>query len=237
MMWPPRPPSPPSGPPLGTNFSFRKLTFPSPPLPAFSSIVTSSTMLAVFWMAKLVTASSQTFCPQRLTLSNSARGSGRDRGLSTPSSPSAMVPSADGTAPSNGRVTLAGRWLRTYTRAPQPKVASTNKTSSSWICGGCSTEAATPATTKDRQSASGAGGWMAAALSWDTDMALVSARACVATGARKPLSRVGCAFTNGVLKLAELANTVGPDVVVNNVKLMATHPIPNAASARNSLHL
>src|SRR6266850_2451705 len=34
MTLPPSPPSPPSGPPLGTYFSRRKLTQPSPPLPA-----------------------------------------------------------------------------------------------------------------------------------------------------------------------------------------------------------
>ena len=40
---PPSPPSPPSGPPRGTYFSRRKLTQPSPPLPASTSTVTLST--------------------------------------------------------------------------------------------------------------------------------------------------------------------------------------------------
>src|SRR5450759_3764427 len=41
-MLPPRPPSPPSGPPRGTNFSRRNDAEPSPPLPAWTSMVTSS---------------------------------------------------------------------------------------------------------------------------------------------------------------------------------------------------
>src|SRR5690606_27033656 len=41
-MLPPRPPSPPSGPPRGTCFSRLKLTAPSPPLPACTSIRASS---------------------------------------------------------------------------------------------------------------------------------------------------------------------------------------------------
>ena len=40
---PPSPPSPPSGPPKGTYFSRRKLTQPSPPLPASKQTTTSST--------------------------------------------------------------------------------------------------------------------------------------------------------------------------------------------------
>ena len=40
---PPSPPSPPSGPPNGTYFSRRKLTQPSPPLPASKRTTTSST--------------------------------------------------------------------------------------------------------------------------------------------------------------------------------------------------
>src|SRR5215468_1999449 len=40
---PPWPPSPPSGPPRGTNFSRRKLHAPSPPRPALIWIQTSST--------------------------------------------------------------------------------------------------------------------------------------------------------------------------------------------------
>jgi hypothetical protein len=40
---PPWPPSPPSGPPRGTNFSRRKLHAPSPPRPALIWIRTSST--------------------------------------------------------------------------------------------------------------------------------------------------------------------------------------------------
>src|SRR5437763_10637839 len=39
---PPRPPSPPEGPPLGTNFSRRNARQPLPPSPAFTRIVTSS---------------------------------------------------------------------------------------------------------------------------------------------------------------------------------------------------
>src|SRR5450756_567812 len=41
-MPPPWPPSPPSGPPLGTNFSRLKWATPSPPLPAWTSILASS---------------------------------------------------------------------------------------------------------------------------------------------------------------------------------------------------
>src|SRR5215469_18949119 len=40
---PPWPPSPPSGPPKGTNFSRRKLTLPRPPWPAWTLIRASST--------------------------------------------------------------------------------------------------------------------------------------------------------------------------------------------------
>src|SRR5207248_8723622 len=39
---PPRPPSPPEGPPRGTNFSRRKATHPLPPSPAFTRIRASS---------------------------------------------------------------------------------------------------------------------------------------------------------------------------------------------------
>src|SRR5262249_30277931 len=39
---PPLPPSPPEGPPRGTNFSRRKATQPLPPSPAFTRIVASS---------------------------------------------------------------------------------------------------------------------------------------------------------------------------------------------------
>src|SRR5690554_4970840 len=42
-MLPPWPPSPPSGPPLGTYFSRRKLRQPLPPLPASTMIEASST--------------------------------------------------------------------------------------------------------------------------------------------------------------------------------------------------
>src|SRR5712691_11673527 len=41
-MPPPPPPSPPSGPPRGTFFSRLKLTMPSPPLPAWTSMRASS---------------------------------------------------------------------------------------------------------------------------------------------------------------------------------------------------
>src|SRR5512137_256065 len=40
---PPRPPSPPSGPPFGMNFSRRNDALPSPPFPAATSMVASST--------------------------------------------------------------------------------------------------------------------------------------------------------------------------------------------------
>src|SRR5882672_2588511 len=43
MTDPPSPPSPPSGPPLGTYFSRRKETHPSPPSPALTWIMASST--------------------------------------------------------------------------------------------------------------------------------------------------------------------------------------------------
>src|SRR5688572_16235829 len=39
---PPRPPSPPEGPPRGTNFSRRNAALPSPPLPACTWMVASS---------------------------------------------------------------------------------------------------------------------------------------------------------------------------------------------------
>src|SRR5882672_12248281 len=42
-MLPPRPPSPPSGPPRGMNFSRLNEAMPSPPLPAWTSMVASST--------------------------------------------------------------------------------------------------------------------------------------------------------------------------------------------------
>src|SRR3984957_9686727 len=42
MTSPPRPPSPPEGPPRGTNFSRRKATHPLPPSPAFTRIFASS---------------------------------------------------------------------------------------------------------------------------------------------------------------------------------------------------
>src|SRR5829696_5542794 len=42
-MEPPFPPSPPSGPPRGMNFSRRKLMAPRPPCPAVTSMSTSST--------------------------------------------------------------------------------------------------------------------------------------------------------------------------------------------------
>src|SRR3970040_2887911 len=42
-MLPPSPPSPPLGPPRGTNFSRRKLTQPAPPSPALTKISISST--------------------------------------------------------------------------------------------------------------------------------------------------------------------------------------------------
>src|ERR1700687_468582 len=41
-MSPPQPPSPPEGPPLGTNFSRRKAMQPLPPSPAFTRIFASS---------------------------------------------------------------------------------------------------------------------------------------------------------------------------------------------------
>src|SRR5271154_4856987 len=43
MTSPPRPPSPPEGPPRGTYFSLRKATHPLPPSPAFTAIFASST--------------------------------------------------------------------------------------------------------------------------------------------------------------------------------------------------
>src|ERR1700675_461267 len=42
-MLPPRPPSPPDGPPRGTYFSLRNATHPFPPSPAFTEIFASST--------------------------------------------------------------------------------------------------------------------------------------------------------------------------------------------------
>ncbi len=42
MTSPPRPPSPPEGPPRGTNFSRRKAMQPLPPSPAFTRIFASS---------------------------------------------------------------------------------------------------------------------------------------------------------------------------------------------------
>ena len=49
-MLPPSPPLPPEGPPSGRNFSRRNATQPSPPLPASTSIATSSTKCtALLW--------------------------------------------------------------------------------------------------------------------------------------------------------------------------------------------
>src|SRR5437763_15879900 len=48
---PPWPPSPPSGPPRGTNFSRRKLMHPLPPAPASTRMSTSSTNMG--WMLKV----------------------------------------------------------------------------------------------------------------------------------------------------------------------------------------
>src|ERR1700722_4864325 len=45
---PPRPPSPPEGPPRGTNFSRRKATQPLPPSPAFTRILASSMNISDF---------------------------------------------------------------------------------------------------------------------------------------------------------------------------------------------
>src|SRR5215467_11660675 len=44
---PPLPPSPPEGPPRGTNFSRRNATQPLPPPPAFTRIVASSMNIAL----------------------------------------------------------------------------------------------------------------------------------------------------------------------------------------------
>src|SRR5690606_31660996 len=49
-MLPPRPPSPPSGPPFGMNFSRRKLATPLPPWPALTSMVASSTNFMVSYL-------------------------------------------------------------------------------------------------------------------------------------------------------------------------------------------
>src|SRR5947209_8370682 len=47
-MSPPRPPSPPEGPPRGTNFSRRKAMHPLPPSPAFTRITASSINMPIF---------------------------------------------------------------------------------------------------------------------------------------------------------------------------------------------
>src|ERR1035441_8852412 len=47
---PPRPPSPPEGPPPGTNFSRRKAMQPLPPSPAFTRIFASSTNMGKQWL-------------------------------------------------------------------------------------------------------------------------------------------------------------------------------------------
>src|SRR5579862_5945859 len=47
VMSPPRPPSPPLGPPRGTYFSRRKARHPFPPSPAFTRILTSSINIMV----------------------------------------------------------------------------------------------------------------------------------------------------------------------------------------------
>src|SRR5690349_5674624 len=47
MTSPPLPPSPPEGPPRGTNFSRRKARHPLPPSPAFTRIVASSMNTAI----------------------------------------------------------------------------------------------------------------------------------------------------------------------------------------------
>lgn len=48
MMLPPRPPSPPAGPPLGVNFSRMNETTPSPPRPALTTISALSTKIEAF---------------------------------------------------------------------------------------------------------------------------------------------------------------------------------------------
>src|SRR5580698_1720892 len=48
MTSPPRPPSPPEGPPRGTNFSRRKAIHPLPPSPAFTRILASSINIRSF---------------------------------------------------------------------------------------------------------------------------------------------------------------------------------------------
>src|SRR5690606_10378712 len=62
-MLPPAPPSPPSGPPRGTYFSRRKLTAPSPPLPAWTSIRASSkNFMPAFPQTKKPCLLGQGFC-------------------------------------------------------------------------------------------------------------------------------------------------------------------------------
>src|SRR4051794_36089672 len=68
---PPAPPSPPSGPPLGTYFSRRKETHPSPPSPAFTWIIASSTNMVL-----LILGASQRQC--RTVARHNSRYSNRD---------------------------------------------------------------------------------------------------------------------------------------------------------------
>src|SRR5262245_15112173 len=68
-MLPPRPPSPPEGPPRGTNFSRRNAALPSPPLPACTWMVASS--MNFIW------GSAQTKKPHRLRSGLIAASGGR----------------------------------------------------------------------------------------------------------------------------------------------------------------
>src|SRR5580700_11144111 len=52
-MSPPLPPSPPDGPPRGTNFSRRKAMQPLPPSPAFTRIVASSMNMSAIYLDRI----------------------------------------------------------------------------------------------------------------------------------------------------------------------------------------
>src|SRR5579863_6289256 len=86
---PPSPPSPPSGPPRGTYFSRRKLTQPSPPLPACTWILTRSTNMGDAlglpegvsrWLSRKAAALSHPFF-RRLAAAGGQAREKRERGL------------------------------------------------------------------------------------------------------------------------------------------------------------
>src|ERR1700761_8831570 len=96
MTSPPRPPSPPDGPPRGTNFSRRKATHPLPPSPALTRIRASSINIAIHFSVAPATNSGGT--PQFLIHHHSGNP-GANRAQHLPgNSPGEIrqIPSVDG---------------------------------------------------------------------------------------------------------------------------------------------